>query len=444
MQFTAQAKLRQSSHLFVIVNGGSLSLFHVVADYEGGGSFSHQSDFPLPDGFSLEILDEFLSKVLLKWQKEISWELLDCEGEVCYIPQNSQEEFDNGLDGATLIIDASYYVEDFKSTLLGVKAVQYDQQAMINGAAGYFDSLGASEMIFVNLGWDEIIVLALAQNKDIPRQEGNICVKEFRIDNSFDLDSIYERISKVQGMSLSEAEVSNTLKNLFHKKICRSTSIEIADLLRSFVTIKLFDLQDSFFKQFGFNGTNPLLLIGGDLAKLLPRNYSVLSVIDGLQLRGSYEVGLDLESRFTAGAVTQRDREFICPLREIYPGGYRYVSTEKGGSGKMGKVAFRGEVKYNDERETSLILGQVGNIYTFNVQGEGEFFLKPAKNVYFPNLEREGDYLKGEFKDSTNKLVLDCRKIPVIYGPDVEANASRMRDWLQGLKLGIGGNDAGS
>jgi hypothetical protein len=206
-------------------------------------------------------------------------------------------------------------------------------------------------------------------------------------------------------------------------------------------------------------------MISGDLIHLMPDEYSFLAVADGLGLRGRYRVFLDNFEKFKAGMVTQLDKSFACPIRELYPAGYVYISTEKGGSGRKGEVAFRGKLEFASQdvvedsstsagREQTdnmnMILGQAGEIYTFPlfqkkkdgefVAAKGEYFLKPAKNVYFPNLEKDGEYLKGRFDERDCGLILDCRKIPVVYGPDESTNSSRVRNWLQGLDFDVENN----
>jgi hypothetical protein len=432
MEFTADAQLRQGSHLFVNIAGRAVCLLHVVADYEGGGSFSNEAVFPLPQNFSLDVFDDFIQGILISWQKELDWEFIDCDTGVCV----TMEGDDKGLDGTTLTVSPEYFVEDFHSTILGTEATLFDNSVRINGMASYFNSLGASELINVNIDWDGITVLALTDNPAV--SPGNVCVKEFSIEHSEDFSNLHSMLSKILCTRISKQDVNQDFANIFHKKLIRSTSTKLWDLVRSYITIKLFELEDRFFQNFGFEGKDPHLMIGGDFVKLIPASYAFLSVIDGLQLRGRYKVSIDNSMRFVAGVVTQGDNRFICPFREIYPGNYIYLSTEKGGSGKKGKTSFQGKLKFDETPEddsAELLLGQVGGMFTFETPGRGSFYLKPDRDVYFPNLEREDDFLKGGFKEENHKLVIDCRVIPVVYGPDVEANLERVPEWLQGIDI---------
>jgi hypothetical protein len=512
MEITSQAQLRESSHIFVVIKGGSLSLIHVVADYEGGRSFSHTFTVSLPRRFNLDHFDAFLANVLLKWQKNIDWEFIDCDSGVCLKAKESEW----GLDGATILIASEFYVDGFTSSLLGVEAEEITDNMVIDGMASYFESLGASELVSVFLDWDEIVILVLARNPNIQDDTGKVYVKEFRIKNTFDVTQFPSSFSKVLSLNFGQEELAHYMYNVFHKRIDKSTSVKLWDIMRGYITLKLFELKDSVFKEFGFRGSNSILLVGGDLVRLAPQNFILLAVIDGLQLRGRYKISIDESQRLIAGVSTLGDRKFICPIDEVYPLGYNYLSTEKGGSGKKGNISFRGKLlgsdigdidqqrggtfnnksvsdvkkaffekdvgdvrennvlsknadngknldndknadngknagssknvgsskqaadgnkEGNDKRgDYKFILGQVGRIYSFDIPGSGEYHLQPAKDVYFPNLVRDGKFLKGRFDDKCKKLIIDCRRIPVVYGPDVTSNAPRVRNWLQGIK----------
>lgn len=438
MQLSSLSQKGQSSHLFVVLSRGCLSCLLVVADYEGAGSFSEYCEFPVQVDFNVENLDSFLQSILEIWEEVIGWKILRCKDEIC-TPMTGQGE---GIDSASLIVSKEYYSKGLRSLFLGVDAVLFSDKCLINGAASYMDSLGVTDMVSVFLNWDEIIVLALTRGKD-----SNIKVKEFRIESDNSFSKLGPNIKNLLSVKFSKEDLKSVFANVMDTRIVSSRSLEVWDLLRSYVTVSLFNVRDRVFREFGMETKNALLTISGDIARVISRDQLFISVIDGLQLRGRYKVAIDTQSRMTVGAVSLgKDvdrREFICPIREIHPPGYMYLSMEKGGSGTLGKACFKGKIrgrvssgdlsgsKVNDE----LIVGQVGQVYTFNVKGSGSILIKPEKSVYFPNLERKGQYLQAKFSEDINKIIVDCRRIPAVYGPDVSTNFRRVSNWIQGLNL---------
>jgi len=426
----------QSSHLFVVLSGGCLSCLLVVADYEESRSFSEYCDFPVSRDFDILNLDSFLQDILGTWGEAIGWKILKCEDEVC-MPMAGEGE---GIDSASLIVSKEYYSKGLRSILLGVDAVLVSDKCLIDGMARYMGSLGVTDMISVFLDWDEIIVLFLTQTGKSDGSGGsNIKVREFRIEGDNSFHKLGPNIRNLLSVNFPGEDLKSVFANVMNMRIVRSRSPEVWDLLRSYITVSLFNVKDVIFRKFGMETKDALLTISGDMARVVPVDQLFISVIDGLQLRGRYKFAVDNQSRMTVGAVSLGKKEFACPIREVYPPGYMYISTEKGGSGVLGKACFRGKISHQSSHGNDLvenmIIGQVGQMYTFDVKGEGNILIKPERSVYFPNLERQGEYLRGKFSEGIDKIVVDCRRIPAVYGPDVEANSRRVSGWLQGLNL---------
>lgn len=420
----------QGSHLFVVLSRGCLSCLLIVADYEGAGSFSEYCEFPVPRDFDISNLDRFLESILRIWEEEIGWKILRCEGEVC-TPMTGEGE---GINGTSLIVSDEYYSKGLRSLLLGVDAVLFSDKHLINGMANYMDAMNVTDMVSVFLNWDEIIVLSLTRDSD-----SNVKVREFRVEGDNNLNKLGPNIKNLLSVSFQEEDQKSIFANVMDTRIVSSRSPEIWDLLRSYVTVSLFNVRDRAFREFGMETKDALLTISGDIARVIPKDQLFISVIDGLQLRGRYKFAIDTQSRMMVGAVSLGKKEFICPIREVYPRGYMYLSMERGGSGILGKACFKGKVRKQvssgDEFEDKMIVGQVGQLYTFDVKGRGNILLKPERSVYFPNLEKKGEYLQGSFSEDTDKVVVDCRRIPAVYGPDVGANFRRVSGWIQGLDL---------
>jgi hypothetical protein len=108
-------------------------------------------------------------------------------------------------------------------------------------------------------------------------------------------------------------------------------------------------------------------------------------------------------------------------------------SPYRAGTGSVEKVE-------EDEAGETLILGQTGNMYAYPVKGSSMLRLQPARSVFFPNLAREKiegkTYLTSELSSEISSVIVDCRKIPVVYGPDAEANHRRVSEWTHSLVQG--------
>lgn len=429
----------------MVVSGGCLSCRALSVNYEGGSSFSEYISIPLPRRFSLGVLDDLLQGLLVKWGKEIEWDIVDCVSGVCLPPGPSRI----GVGGASLLVSPEYYEDDFRSSVLSTEAVKYDDQLEVSSLPSLMRKVGASDAIFVNLGWNEFSVIHGTSGTSAPLiADGATQISEFRVPALTLADVLKTNLYSLMAVNLHQSDFEDLLANIFDNRAGDTNSTVVVDILRAYVTANLFRVQDKGFKRFGMQTSAGHVFVTGDIACVLPESCLVLAVVDGLQLKGRFVISVDKEYRYIVGSVKHKRDEFICPVSEIYKGGNLYISTEKGGSGKPGKVGFHGRIVTDAKMKTEngiekvavpenerAIVGDAGVIHSFELTGKGKVFLKPEKSVYFPNLMREGSELVAEVGNAVKRLIIDMRPLPVVYGPDVNANQRRVAEWLRGIKL---------
>ncbi len=446
MLVAPQTSAWQGSHLYVVLSGGCLSCRLIAADYDGGKSFSEYIAIPLPKHFSLYQLDALLSELLIAWSDEINWQIVDCNSGFC-LPMSANH---TGVGGAKLLVSKEYFVEDFHSDLLSTDAVLYDDQLEVSTLPYLMNAVSVTDAIFVNLGWHEISVLLASSAKSAPLLEkGTVQVNEFRLRVDSPDDLLKTNMTSLMSVNVHKEDLGDLLANLFENQITESISPVVWDILRAYVTASLFKIQDKVFRKFGNVAEQSHVFVTGDLAAILPSRYTFLSIIDGLQLKGRFGVSIDRDYKYlVASKALKREEGFICPINEIYQGGYLYISPEKGANGRVGRLAYTGKIaprpvvseKPNLGAENVSfpeisVLGQADELHTYDLDNSGTIHLKPEKSVYFPNMKQDKGYFVTDYSSSDKHLVIDMRKIPVVYGPDVHANLRRISDWLRNINL---------
>lgn len=417
-----------------------MSLHLVSADYETRFTSVDHLAFPVPDDINSEELDLILGKGLREWAEEIGWDLVDCEDDVCMLSMCEGE----CVDGSTLISSKPHTNEELRSVVLGTTAVPFDEQSYIDAAASYFHKYEKEQMLYVVLNWDEISVYYVtSRGRESEKGSEGIVVREMNIDTSSIDDIVESSLSNLVSVSIRRDLLIDLASNMKEKKIVGASSPEVQDVLRAYVTAGLFSMKDAVLQTFGMEVEECALLITGDIARVLPESHTILSVVDGLQLRGRYEIAVDSENRAIPAAVSAKEKSFVFPLSSVFPRWYLYISTERGGGGRTGETAFRGMIRsaaQKGKEDDVLIVGQSGSIYTFGIPDEGkpgDVYIEPARSVYFPNLRVEKvdgrKYLNAQYRDYIRSVVIDCRKIPVVYGPDAESNHRRISEWVRGL-----------
>ncbi len=348
MQTYSQGITGQNSRLFVGLSGGCLSCFLADADYDASTFFLEHFATRIPQNFLLKDLDPFFENLLVEWGKELDRKLVDCTPGVCMPATHGF-----GLNGATLVTSSEYYDTKFKSELLGVRPVIYDSGAQIEAVARATRDLEVSSLIYVQLNWDETAVFfATSKNH-------NTHVSEFRVNSKLPFVHEIPNFSSFAAVKLEKDELHDFSLNLFDERPIFSQSSKVWDFLRCYISANLISIQDKVFREFGLNDENAQLIITGDLCRLIPQEQVLLAVVDGLQLRGHYRISIDRDN-IGMVALNSNPETFPFAINKIYPGGYIYISPEKGGTGKSGSRAFTGRIDSGEQQDASLMLGQTG------------------------------------------------------------------------------------
>ncbi|MFH1547108.1 MAG: hypothetical protein ABIC57_01325 [bacterium] len=422
----------QNSRLFTVVTQGRVMMYFAFADYEKNTSFSKYTIQPLPSDFSITDLDDIIQDLLVTWGADIGLDLRsDSSGIVKAIFYNSSQ-----IGGTNLVLDASYYQESYKSRILNCLATRMGDEERIDYASKYMKTFKPTDLLWVNLDWDKISVFLLSKigSQDSP----DVDVREFSIENNLTHKDAAKQLQNVVGIHLEKDSIRNILANVLYRQIMTSTSTEVWDVIRSFVTTSLIKVKDPVFKSFGMKTNDAHLMITGDIASVLSPETLFISVSDGLQLRGRYRVILDQDQVSVILGEALASKNFVLPVADLFKNRFLYISSESDVRTHEGDLSFKGKIESNQGDEgvsEKGIIGQIGYFHTFDLGGTGRIIIDPTNAVYFPNLAREGKNVIANYANNDDKLVVDCRKIPVVYGPDESSNLVRIKTWINGLKL---------
>lgn len=424
-------------HLFVTLTGGSLNCILVQANYDAGISDSDVFSMSVPEHFSMDNFDLLLGNVLKEWSREIGWDLVKCRDELCLLSLDGSES----VKGTTLIVDKEYLSEGtFHSFVLGVDAIILDDQAFIDMSAKLYEISEAESFVLVVADWDVVRVLVVARGKQGFSHEGKVLVRELKLEGDA-LDNVIETsMEHVLSVHMRKDALLDVVSNLRDRKGVYASSEQVQDVVRSYLTAALIHVRDASLLTFGLEEGKNVLCATGPIIRLLEPACSSLALIDGLQLRGRFEVDIDSDLCVYAGGVAYVHRRFAFPFTGLFQQRYLYISTERGASGRKGQTAFRG--KYIDDGgnidDERLIIGQTGHIVPLTVGAGEKVLIEPAKPVYFPNLEiikiAGKPYFFVDEGGAVGNVVVDCRLLPIVYGPDANANRIKVFEWKEAFR----------
>jgi hypothetical protein len=213
---------------------------------------------------------------------------------------------------------------------------------------------------------------------------------------------------------------------------------DLIDIVRSFTTVQLLSiLNDNRSKLKGIASGSTLLVVGGKIPRLLGKKMTLLSLIDGLELYGDFDVIWDNECKILSYGVSASEgtessdivigkNEVISPVTKVF------VPELKSGKVKD-KVIFSANITSQDYKtEKVLVLGDTFKFVEIDnrvnkVIVEGKF----EKSVYLPNLkDQKIEFISSPKGTQIDTILIDSRLRPIVYGADSYRNKLKINKWL--------------
>ncbi|MBN1618775.1 hypothetical protein JW887_05555 [Candidatus Dojkabacteria bacterium] len=441
---------RQDNRLIVAVTDVSVRFSLIISDYVTGDSLVTSDYVRIPTDFSLSLLDSLCAKFLKNWVREVDWKFINEDNSLI----RPMQEDGLGVTEAFLLVCPKFYQKDFYSNVLGVRSVLYNDSSKSKEIIRIRELLEVDDLVVVDLGWDDIDVFHLGNNTNA--QDSVVdSIKEYHSKFVSDIDNLLPLISNTLSVNINSQELDNFLHNVMKDPVLNCSSVDVKDIFRSLLTLKLIKIKDSEFNKLGRDGLRAALLITGDLTKILSNELIFLSVIDGLQLRGNFDVIFDNDENFINGSVVlnpELKKDFICSIKRLFNPSIKYLTCEGGNDSNIGSVCFKGHINFkednnisykeltllpDDKRTPSMepILGVFGDFYTMNIHEAEYVKFRPQNGAFFPSLNGSNSEFSLSFKNPCDKLVIDCRESPIVYGPGIMQNRSRLSRWLNNLNL---------
>ncbi|MGI6423457.1 MAG: hypothetical protein ACOX0X_02495 [Candidatus Dojkabacteria bacterium] len=212
------------------------------------------------------------------------------------------------------------------------------------------------------------------------------------------------------------------------------------DLLRSFATIQNLSMKEENREKFdAFGRGKSAVILTGKLAKLLRKRDLFLSLIDGFELEGIFDLYLDVENRILSygkDLVEGSEAENIMVIKgDILPGAYKVVIPEVNVSKGKNRVLFSAKISSQDFEERdiyalnpSLEIFTIPNVVN-KVVVEGAL-KNGAVLTHFSTTDVSFVSTRGGVR--YDGLVVDCRIRPIIYGPSAKENKIKLQSWGDG------------
>jgi hypothetical protein len=237
---------------------------------------------------------------------------------------------------------------------------------------------------------------------------------------------------------ISSNFMANIWSNFLLNPILKSSSEALEDFVRAYITIQLLSMNNDnprVCEDFGIKPKKNLLWISGDLLRIPEFKKILVSVIDGLELKGQFDLCFDIDSLiYTFGksfSMGINSEDMIFEKKNFLPKLTKVFIPDIDLRADQRKVIFSGNLTTLEGKSTE-IYAMSSEITEVNVKDPEQMFLEGRfiRKAYVEKYER--NFTLSCIKDDLywDRIIFDGRVKPVVYGPGAKANTIKFNMWL--------------
>lgn len=346
-----------------------------------------------------------------------------------------------------LITDRGAMVGALRECIPEIDIKIIDKNSFVDNIWEVASKTGYKDLIYIDMNLKRFDIYRLTashrekskmESKDFKRYELSSC--KINWDNSEALiDSVKDvRLKAFSGFDLESNDGYNLWANYVLRPVLKPGGKMLADTIRAFCSVQLLSIYNrstTTFKDFGTKGVSSLVIVAGDLVDAFREEYLIVSILDGLQLRGMFDIVIDkglttrtLGPKYSEGVNAA---DFIVSQDQVLKNGIRTFVPEIPGRGIERKVVFDGSL-INEKDGIRPVYGLTPTIMRCSLNKiakkntfEGRF----VKGAYVEGLDEKIEFI-SEKNDLIDSVFIDCRFKPVIYGPDYRSNIHKLSSWF--------------
>ncbi|MCK9368999.1 hypothetical protein M0R04_03490 [Candidatus Dojkabacteria bacterium] len=433
-------QLEKNAYLAIYISDSTINAHLIYADYVSGRNYT-LSDTTLLDFQNPEISDtRFWKQYFEEIQKKFNWEILRGKEIINFAAEGI------GVSAVTVYVSESgsskeRVVSGIREVCLEAKFEIISEKYIEKLLESYSKKDGWEDIFLVNLDLFEFTVRRYTKNT------GRISLKsenEYGKYNSSKIswlsrENLINNISNTKlkaflAFDCPETKRENMWANFVLNPSLKTDSPIISDVLRSYITIQLLTILNENKGKYldcGYKGKT-LIVLSGSISNENNKKF-LISILDGLEARGEISVLVDKGSKFlTLGEKYIKgieNDEFVVGRGDIYEQMYKIYVCE-GVSGSKKSVILTGRVESSEQESRDLFSLYPEFTYIPLNLGNSVVKCKLVKGAYFGNKKKEFEMENLPMQIRYTGIIIDGRAKPVVYGPDILKNRSKINSWL--------------
>lgn len=466
--------LDKNAYLTIYLNQGVISANLAYSHYEIGRSYV-LNDVSQYDQYREEIStvffwDEYFGALEKLW----NWELITPR-EVYQTFRSTIPFTDEGTGVVMIKVIIWNHLKNLPEIISSLRAVSpkitielVDQKKVSERISTTADRLGYSDVLHLDLNPRDFRYSRMQKMNNKSRMTNiksplwNFKHAKLNWDS---IDSLINLFDSSKFKAFLSVDVRDALKSTWANFIVKPTlkivEGEMLDFMRAFVTAQLFSSYNDRSEIFREIGTSDLaqrlneeelrdfshsrlIIVSGSVARILPPKYLILSILDGLQVRGGVDVFIDYDDRFTSFgdqySLGVNATDYIMTRDELGFRPYRVYSPEIPGGGNESKVVFDGQNIIttmskdgeNKNAQIQSVYALSGQIYLYKLPEAEKNYIsgKFVRGAYVDGIGEELLLVSESSMIRYDSLIIDARFKPTVYGPNSATNRNNLSKWL--------------
>jgi hypothetical protein len=231
----------------------------------------------------------------------------------------------------------------------------------------------------------------------------------------------------------------NYWSNFVLNRVLFSEDPSILDVLRSYSTIQshsLFRDNKEKLEGFGISGKESCLIISGYIPYVLGKSKTLLTLIDGLELEGSFDCTWDLDVRLLSYGKSYVNAtnalDVILTSKVMYPS-FTKIVVPRHKFATPNKVIFNGRIESLNQRDSEVLALSCKYNY-IDLPDQERFVMSGVFKNGFEIPPQKGtgiEFVSSKEGKRYESILIDVRPRPIVYGPDSYSNKTKLENWMR-------------
>ena len=446
--------LQKNAYLSLVVKDNSIWAHLAYTDHNAGREYI-LSDFTDLNPLKQRLDDEFFTRKF--WyeyfdnlEKVFNWDIVDRDTYRLQMYKTFKDE-GVGLTGIRVLVDENqkYFNTIFSSLRefskdIAVRIV--DDSYIYNLLEGLLGRMEYDDILYVDM--DLLDFKIYRGRKIIENKKEKTIITKSKISwgNEYGvIDSVRDsRFKAFLASDFASKDILNYWSNFVLNKIFFTEDPNILDILRSYTTIQNYSLyQDNTDKLSGFgtDSTNSAMIISGHIPTILGKQKTLMTVVDGLEIMGELDCIWDLEEKILSYGKSYifgtNSTDIILTRKEIFSPSTKVLIPEVKSLKNQNKVIMSGytESLSMEKNEFYALSPEFTFIQLPKHEDKLVVEMEFKKDIVIPNgVKSKVGFVSIPGKGDYDSILVDGRPRPIVYGPDVYTNRSKLSMWLNDFK----------